>query len=115
MATVVITPDVLTNKGNEATWTPCVTADKFVFPNTGLQILLAKNAGGSSRNVTIERYKKYDEDNPTDRVVSVSAGAIALIGPFDPLTYNGLAGDELGRVVFSGSHTDLSFYVVSSA
>lgn len=55
--------------------------------NDGRAILMVKNTGASSRNITFLLTKTVDGLGVTSRVESIPAGETQLFGPFDPNDY----------------------------
>ena len=62
------------------------------FPNTGAELLLVKNGGAGSINVTIDYVPTADGNAVTDPVVAIAAGVTKAIGPFPPGLYNDASG-----------------------
>ncbi|MFD6360192.1 hypothetical protein ACFWFX_10095 [Streptomyces roseolus] len=55
--------------------------------NDGRVILMVKNTGASSRNVTFLTTRKVDDIATPGRVEAVPAGETQLFGPFPPTDY----------------------------
>lgn len=68
-------------------------SDNYIIKNDGKMMLNVKNAGGSNCNVTIVTQNQVGGNAISDRVVAVSNGAEAFIGPFPPSIYNDGNGD----------------------
>ena len=64
------------------------------MPNTGNQTVVIKNGSGSSITVTFPLTATLDGQSATSKTVTVTAGSIVEVGPFDPTKYN----DGNGRV-----------------
>ncbi len=105
-ATALPTATVTTTAGIDITTMTAVdAANGNSFRNDGRKLLVVKNGGGSSINVTVDAYPTGSTLAPpdglavTDRVVAVAAGATKVIGPFAPGLYNDAAGNT--TVAFS--------------
>jgi hypothetical protein len=59
-----------------------------VFPNTGAEVLIIKNGGGSPITLTVVTPVTVDGLAVADLTASVGAGATSLIGPFPIGTYS---------------------------
>lgn len=57
------------------------------FTNTGAELLIVKNAAGAPINVTVVTSQTVDGLAVADKVVSVTNGTTALLGPWPMLTY----------------------------
>ncbi|MFG3476462.1 hypothetical protein ACGF3K_14520 [Streptomyces sp. NPDC047980] len=55
--------------------------------NDGRVILMVKNTGASSRNITFHTTVSVDGLTAATRVEAIPAGETQLFGPFDPNTY----------------------------
>lgn len=62
------------------------------FVNDGRTYLHVKNGGGGSINVTVDSVRACDQGGDHDVVVAVGAGAEKVIGPLDPVRFNGAGG-----------------------
>lgn len=58
------------------------------FVNTGNEVVVVKNGGGSPITVTVPIVATVDGQAVTDLTATVAAGATQLIGPFPPGIYN---------------------------
>jgi hypothetical protein len=58
------------------------------WANTGVEMILIKNGGGSGITVTLDFKATPDGATVTDPTVSIGAGATKVIGPFPPAYYN---------------------------
>jgi hypothetical protein len=80
------------------------------WPNTGVEMVLIKNGGGSGITVTLDIKSTVDGAAVTDPTVSIGAGVTKLIGPFPPPYYNDSTTNR-AKVSYSGvtSVTVLAF------
>ncbi len=65
-----------------------------VFPNTGKEIVVIKNGGGSGITLTVETKATLDGLAVTDLTATIAAGETRAVGPFPPSIYSvgGAAG-----------------------
>ncbi len=70
--------------------------------NDGKTLVLASNAGASTRTITITPTATVDGLAPANRTVSLAASASKLLGPYEVGNY----GDVLQ---ISGDHADVKF------
>lgn len=70
------------------------------FPNTGAEILVVKNGGVGSINVTLVTQATVDGNAVADPVVAVGAGVTKAIGPFPRYIFGDATG--LVQVTYSG-------------
>ncbi len=70
-------------------------ANDHSFANDGRVFLLARNTDASSRDVTIVTPGTVDEENVSDKIVAVPAGASRYIGPFPPSVYGGVVSVDI--------------------
>lgn len=74
-------------------------ADGHSIAGGGDAILLVKNDGAGSINVTIQTAAQMDGLDVADQVVAVAAGVQKAIGPFRPTTYDRASGaTDAGKV-----------------
>ncbi|KKN47440.1 hypothetical protein LCGC14_0662800 [marine sediment metagenome] len=74
-------------------------ADGNMFRNSGRLFLLVTNAHGSeARTLTFPTPSQIGGLDIEDPAVVVAAGTTMLIGPFRPLLFNQVSGDDIGRV-----------------
>ena len=99
MAAVALTPQSSARGGTELNFSTPDAADGVEFNNKSKKgILLVKNDSGSSVTVTIDITKTLDGMTLSDRTVTVGAGEVSAIGPFNEI-YN--QSDDYVRVKFS--------------
>jgi len=68
-------------------------ADPAEFPNTGSEVLLVRNAGGSPVTATITSTRPGPTDEVQTRVISIAADSKPVaIGPFPAAFFNGSTG-----------------------
>lgn len=94
MARTALTVNAVVETGTTLSATSA-NADGHSLVNTARAnqlFLYVNNGGGSSINVTIQTPGTVRGLAIADQVVAVGAGAIKLIGPFDPSFYNQAAG-----------------------
>lgn len=93
------TPTPITRLGTDLVGVAAdATGDNWV--NTGKEMLVVKNGGGGSINVTLDLRATLDGISVTDPVVAVGAGVTKLIGPFPVGLYNDAGGKM--NVSYSG-------------
>jgi len=83
-----------------------------VFPNTGREAVVIKNAGASPMTMTVEFKATPDGLAVTDLSATVAAGATRIVGPFPPSQYStdGQAGEN-ASLTYS-EHTDVTVAIV---
>jgi hypothetical protein len=80
------------------------------FSNTGREVILARNSGASTRNVTLEVVADVDGGTVTNPVVSIAAGVTKAIGPFPRAKYEQTADPP--KVYFRVDHAEVKLQVV---
>lgn len=85
--TAIAVQSVLPNKSAQLTYSAADSANGMNYPNTGKEELLVRNASGSSINVTITSVP-CSHGRTGNIVQAVAAGAEAVLGPFDPLSWS---------------------------
>lgn len=63
------------------------------FPNTGAEVLVIKNGGGSGITLTVVTPVTVDGLAVADLTATIAAGATAMVGPFPPGTYSDGSGN----------------------
>lgn len=86
------------------------TADGDAFTLTGREIIIIRNTGVTSRNVTLQGVAD-DRGRTAAPVFAVAAGAVIVLGPL------GLKGWKAanGRVSLLGAHADLEIAIYRMA
>lgn len=87
MARTALTVQQVSRAGITPTY-GAANVDGHSFPNTGVELVHVKNAGGASMNVTVQTPNAVDGLAIADRVVAVANGSEKMIGPFPRSTYN---------------------------
>ncbi|MEU7149198.1 hypothetical protein AB0B15_14350 [Streptomyces sp. NPDC045456] len=106
MARTVIAPTQATRAG---TVLPAATAGDATnghsVPNDARVILIVKNTGASSRNITFLTARTIDGLTAPTRVEAIPAGETQIFGPFDPNDYG-------SSLAFDVTHAELTINVV---
>ena len=102
MADVTVAVPATSVRGTELDILALNTSDRFLLPNDGRTILVARKIGnGATSTFTFETVKEEEGLAIADRVVTVTGGASDAgwkeIGPFRQDLYN----DEEGKVRFT--------------
>ncbi len=84
--------------GITPTYTAATAVDGNMFTNTGKEFVHVKNAGVGAVAVTFPTPGTTKGLAIKDKVVSVAAGAEAMIGRFDPSIYNQQSGADKGKL-----------------
>lgn len=71
------------------------------FTNTGAEVLVVDNTGGSSRTI---QFRNADTDVAIGSAITIPGNDMAVFGPFSKRVYG-------ATVAFLGSHTDLNVRV----
>ncbi|SHE66216.1 hypothetical protein SAMN05444392_102274 [Seinonella peptonophila] len=88
MARTAITVGSSTDAGIDLSLTtPIDNTNGMQFVNTGREVFVVENTGGSSITVTLP-FQDDQFGRGGQKVVSVSAGTTKVIGPFHPDLYN---------------------------
>jgi len=89
----ILTPTQISRVGVlETLAAATVTGD--VLPNTGKEFITINNGSGTTLTVTLPFASTVNVDtvDPTDRTVSILAGARKIMGPFPPSLYSNASG-----------------------
>ncbi len=86
--------------------------DVETFSNTGKEFLWVShdNGSGEASDLTITTHKTVDGQAVADKVVTIGAGELHLVGPFPTEIYND-ADDEV-TIALSGGRLDVSLWVI---
>jgi hypothetical protein len=77
---------------NDLAWTPATPGSGDTFENDGAVALLVRNTGSGALPVTFVSTGTRDDNAIEDRVVSVGAGKVAWLGPFQRELHNDADG-----------------------
>jgi len=97
--------------GEETTYVSADAANGHLVPNNGRVILLVKNGGGSSINVTVKG-GKYQGRSLEDQVVPVAAGAEKVMGAYMPYTFNQVGSDAGKLKIEFSDDTNVTFAIL---
>lgn len=90
---------------------PGTYTDGIGFANTGREILIVQNSGGSAYTVTISSVAYLGREGDIT-AYSLGAGEFGVFGPFDPKGWNQAAD---GMVYAVGSNAAILFAVIKLA
>jgi hypothetical protein len=106
-----VAPTTSATAGATLTFAAASAGGDKLTPNTGREVLIVRNSGGSSRTVNLQWGVGGVVDGvaPAARQITVAAGATRVIGPFNPVYYE----DADGKVAFTySSEADLTIAAV---
>jgi hypothetical protein len=112
MARTEIPVDVVSESGVDLLIDTVADALGMQFSNSGRELLLVKNGGTASTNVTID-FKADGYGRDGSKVVAVAAGATKAIGTFWPELYNQGEKNQKVFVDFSAA-TSVTVAVIQS-
>lgn len=88
------------------TWEAADVANGNAFNHTGNELLLARNVGAGSHNITFQTIAIGGRQDPSHNVaIPLAAGAYAVFGPFDSA---GIRQDD-DLVYVSADHLEVEF------
>lgn len=93
MAYTELTVQTPTIDGLNPTYSAATLTDGNMFKNSGKEIVVVKNGGGGSINVTIPTPAQVKGLDIEDKVVAVPAGEERILGRFEPGYYNQSGAD----------------------
>lgn len=98
----------------EAVDTPLHVTDGAMFTNDGRTRLWVKNAGAGSHTLTIKSQRTVPPFGlaVADETRVVAAGKYAVIGPFDPTTFNLKSGVDNGKVYVDTNGTGTEVTII---
>ena len=106
MADVTLGPQDLAGSSGKAISQQTVdTADEYLFPNSGREVLLVEH-GASVATLTLHSEIVVDGLTLPDKTVNLAANTRQVVGPFDPAVWNDADGKV--RVVASSASTKLA-------
>lgn len=102
MAALTVATSKRSTNGNDlAGVAASVGGDTFV--NTGTELLVIKNGGGSGITLTVATPVTVDSLAVTDLTATIGAGETRMLGPFPPGIYNDtLAAGGIVSLSYSG-------------
>ena len=105
MATLTVATAVRSTNGNNLAGVAAAGGGD-VFPNTGQEILIIKNGGGSAVTLTVVTAATVDGLAVADLTASIGAGETRALGPFPPSIYN--------DTLVNGGNVSLTYSAVTS-
>lgn len=75
-------------------------ANNHKWNNTGKEIIIARNNGGTPKNIVFVIPGSVDEQALADRTIQIPAGATRVFGPFPTTTYNQNENSEPSMAYF---------------
>lgn len=86
--------------------------DGAMFTNNGDTRVWVNNTGAGAHNITAVTPRTVEGLAVADRTYVVPAGKTAIIGPFDPNTFNQPSGADAGKVYLNSDGTQSEVLIV---
>lgn len=86
--------------------------DGAMFTNNGDTRVWVNNSGAGAHVVTVVTPRTVEGLAVADKPYTIPAGKTALIGPFDPTTYNQPSGADAGKAYINADGTQSEVLIV---